>query len=108
MYLDDDYSPRCNEGDALLDRLFGDSDMEYGDRGCTCRQDGCGTGAFDTSWGLRDKPLAMVYSVLQDFDGLYDKDKALTRGTLFEKLDLPFEGGMSGASCGICGGVRND
>ncbi len=37
-------------------------------------------------------PLAMVYCPAQAFEGLYDEDVALSRGTLFSSLDLPFEG----------------
>ncbi|MBE6547827.1 MAG: spore coat associated protein CotJA [Ruminococcaceae bacterium] len=33
----------------------------------------------------------MVYAPLQAFSGLYDEDTALSRGTLFSALDLPFE-----------------
>ncbi len=44
------------------------------------------------TWGLVDYPLAMVYSPLQDFDMLFDKQTALQKGTMFEKLDLPFMG----------------
>ncbi len=44
------------------------------------------------SWGLKNYPLAMVYSPLQDFNGIMDKECALEKGTLFEKLDLPFLG----------------
>ena len=113
MFLDDGYAPRCNDGDDLFDRLFGDGESMHEKDACGCEKDGCGAGEFDTSWGLKGKPIAMVYSVLQDFDGLYDKEKALTRGTLFEGLDLPFTGSSggscgSGNSCGICGGMRND
>ncbi len=44
------------------------------------------------TWGLKDYPLAMVYATLQDFDGIMDKECALQKGTLFEKLDKPFLG----------------
>lgn len=44
------------------------------------------------TWGLQDHPLAMVYSPLQSFKGLFDTDAALSRGTLFSDLYLPFEG----------------
>ena len=113
MFLDDDYTPRCNDGDELLDRLFGASDTDHGVKDCGCGRDGCGVGEYDTTWGLCGKPHAMVYSVLQDFDRIYDKEKALSRGTLFEVLDLPFGGSSGGScgtgnSCGICGGMRND
>ena len=42
---------------------------------------------------LEGTPLAMVYSPAQEFEGLYDVEKALSRGTLFEKLDLVFYSG---------------
>ncbi len=44
------------------------------------------------SWGLKNYPLAMVYAPLQDFNGIMDKECALEKGTMFEKLDLPFMG----------------
>lgn len=44
------------------------------------------------SWGLKNYPLAMVYVPLQSFDKLYNLDNAFEAGTLFEELDLPFEG----------------
>ena len=113
MFLDDTYTPRCNDGDALLDRLFDDSQEKGIDKNLGCEKDGCGAGEYDTTWGLRGKPVAMVYSVLQNFDCLYDKEMALSRGTLFEALDLPFVGSAGdsccpGSSCGICGGIRYD
>ena len=37
-------------------------------------------------------PLAMVYSLPQSWDGIYDTDIALYRGTLFSALDKPFLG----------------
>jgi hypothetical protein len=43
-------------------------------------------------WGLTDYPLASVYAPIQEFEQLYDLDTALKRGTVFEKLDLPFMG----------------
>ena len=46
----------------------------------------------DSSWGLREYPLAMVYSPYQVFRETYTPDTALQRGTLFSELDLPFEG----------------
>lgn len=42
-------------------------------------------------WGLANHPLAMVYAPCQHFEGLYDPDTALLRGTLFSELDLPLE-----------------
>ena len=40
--------------------------------------------------------LAMMYVPFQRFERLYDEEKALSRGTLFEELDLPFYGGKRG------------
>lgn len=42
-------------------------------------------------WGLRDYPLAMVYSPYQSWQNLYTPDLALEKGTLFSELDLPIE-----------------
>ncbi len=36
--------------------------------------------------------LAMVYSPMQSFQGIYEPAVALRQGTLFAELDLPFEG----------------
>ena len=103
MYSNDDFA-LCPEADSenMFDRLFGDRENVGG----TC--DGCGKGERETSWGLVGYPIAMVYSTLQNFDELYDKDKALTRGTIFKELDLPFLGALGGSQCNICGGIRND
>ena len=45
-----------------------------------------------TGWGLKDYPLASVYSPLQEFRNLYDRDTAMKHGTIFEELNLPFMG----------------
>ncbi len=37
-------------------------------------------------------PLAMAYAPMQQWEGLYDIDAALVRGTLFTALDKPFIG----------------
>lgn len=42
------------------------------------------------------KSLAMVYSPKQEFCNLYDEDTALFMGTLFQELNLPFEGSKCG------------
>ena len=56
---------------------------------------GCGVGA-ESRYGLTDRPPASVYAPLQDFDCLYDHERALMRGTLFSVLDLPLEVGRGG------------
>ena len=39
---------------------------------------------------LENMPLAMAYVPWQKFEDLYDPDTALSRGTVFPSLDLPF------------------
>ncbi len=41
-------------------------------------------------------PLAMVYAPCQPWRNLYEPDRALTQGTLFADLDLPFLGVRKG------------
>lgn len=57
----------------------------------------CGSTCGEVGWGLKDHPLAIVYSPCQAFCSLYDPETALGRGTLFSELDLPL-GGVA-ASC---------
>ena len=45
----------------------------------------------------------MVYSPVQHFKDMYDLDTALTQGTVFKELDLPFMG-MSVTKGGNCRG----
>ncbi|MBQ8408191.1 MAG: spore coat associated protein CotJA [Clostridia bacterium] len=52
-----------------------------------------------TGWGLYEYPLAMVYSPYQIFREIYTPDVALSRGTLFSELDLPFEGYKGKGGC---------
>ena len=111
MYLNDDFAARRDTHDEpLLDRLFGECAQSEPKRS-SCGCDGCGRGAQGDSFGLSGYPLAMVYSTLQDFEELYDKEMSLTRGTIFKGLDLPFLGGSSGScgsQCSVCGGGKND
>ena len=84
---------------AVMSETAGDMptpklDERMGNRGCDGnlrmqkpRPDTAGYG-----WGLLDHPLAMVYSPYQFFGDVYSPDVALSRGTLFAELDLPFEG----------------
>ena len=41
---------------------------------------------------LFGRPLAMVYSPCQEFDGLYTPEVGLSHGTVFIELDKPFWG----------------
>ena len=62
-----------------------------------------GTADSQSKWGIEDFPLASVYAPLQKFEGLYELDMALDRGTLFSALDLPF-GGRTIGKGGSCNG----
>ena len=57
-----------------------------GNGGCGC------VSCCGSTWGLHEYPLGMVYSPCQEWRNLYSPTNALTRGTLFSELDLPFEG----------------
>lgn len=51
---------------------------------------GCGECVSFTPPELQGVPLSMVYSPYQHFEGLYECDEALDRGTIFRCLDFPF------------------
>jgi len=76
---------------------------ERGERGSSCPivaertapacNDGDNAGAYIQARGsAHSTSLAMVYSPVQRFEHIYEPEKALSRGTLFEALDLPFVG----------------
>ena len=51
-----------------------------------------GDGCYENeSATLGDKPLAYAYVPVQRWRMLYDPDKGLSRGTIFEELDMPME-----------------
>ena len=52
-------------------------------------------------WGLESRPLAMVYSPCQAWRDAYPPEVALSRGTLFSELDLPFEGSKNKRGCSL-------
>lgn len=89
MYINDDMMPRyecCAQ--AASSNV---SDVMNKEEDCSSM--GCGSGTAAARWGIKDHPLAMVYAPLQEWRSLYDLDTALSRGTLFAELDLPFLGG---------------
>lgn len=45
---------------------------------------------------LGQLPLAMAYVPMQQWGETYSADVALTKGTIFPELDLPFTGGKGG------------
>ena len=60
--------------------------------------------AHRETWGLKGYPLASVYAPLQEYRGLFDKETALLKGTLFSELDLPFMGASIANKGGSCRG----
>ena len=87
MYKDDNMMKNsCNE--SLLRMMMNQSPLSP-TRDIPQSNGSC---ADNSKWGVREHPLSMVYSPLQEFDNLYDLDTALKQGTLFAELDLPFMG----------------
>ncbi len=89
MYINDDMTPRCEScaeisGCNVCDGMSKEDD---------CTAHGCGSNTAAARWGIKGHPLAMVYAPMQEWRSLYDLDTALSRGTLFAELDLPFLGG---------------
>ena len=64
-------------------------------------QNGCADGICGGN-GLTNRSLAMVYSPCQAWRDAYAPDVALSRGTLFSELDLPFEPANKKRGCTIC------
>lgn len=87
----------CSQ-ESLTDKISDRSDRS--DCGCQMNEN------QGHGWGLKNYPLAMVYSPLQEFENLFDTELALEKGTLFSELDLPFMGesvyksGRGGCGCG--------
>lgn len=50
-------------------------------------------------FGVENAVLASVYVPMQKFEGVYDKETALRRGTMFEALDKPFYGDGREVDC---------
>ena len=46
----------------------------------------------DNNVSQKGQVLAMSYVPMQNWQNLYEYDKGLMRGTVFEELDLPFKG----------------
>ena len=104
MYKDDNLTCGCS--DALLRRMIdgsGNSCAEC-ENGCEDRDTRPHPHRDPAGWGLKEYPLASVYAPLQEFDDIYDLDTALSRGTVFSKLDLPFEGDRRVTKGGNCRG----
>ena len=105
MYRERDFAAR-NDGadDEYIRRVLGGGCSEGDDIG---KEEAV---PARKSWGLRDYPLAMVYSPVQEWRELYDEETGLSRGTMFKELDLPFLGSWNDESPACqrgCGGVKN-
>ena len=85
-----DHQHRVNE--HKISGSYGETLNRRASESCS---DGCGTG-MKSRYGLSGLPHGSVYAPLQDFDCLYDHERALKRGTLFSTLDLPLEVGGGG------------
>ena len=97
MYINDDFTLRRDDSaePVICDAcdVMNDADISADGHGCGCE-------SAAARWGIKGHPLAMMYAPLQEWRSLYDLDTALSRGTLFSELDLPFLGGK----CNIGGG----
>ena len=97
---------RCGDvpdGMARAEGLVGNNGAQ-GD-GCGCGEQGvignshpCGEN------GVEGRSLAMVYAPIQSWGNIYDPQTALTRGTLFRELDMPFFGDKKADRGGNCRG----
>ena len=72
--------PREPEGGVNMSRQRIDGSAENGEM---CPESDAAT--------LFDKPLAYAYVPIQRWRMLYEPERALMRGTLFEELDKPME-----------------
>lgn len=75
---------------------------DYSGESCACPD--CDNGYRCGGHGLFGRPLAMVYSPVQEFCRLYELDKALEKGTLFSDLDLPLTAVQNNTKGGCCRG----
>ena len=93
--------PAMAMGDDQKQRDLPQVDERMGNRNCDGSLRKNTSDKYNYGWGLADHPLAMVYSPYQLFRDVYSPDTALTRGTMFGELDLPFEGDKR-KSGGLC------
>ena len=100
MYTEDGtLTPRDRISDEMLGRMLGLTDSP-----APQRQEMPSVPHTAQSLRLPDGfPLASVYAPTQVFRNLYDRETALSRGTIFKELDLPFMG-MTVTKGGSCRG----
>ena len=56
-------------------------------------------GSGDLGWGLKEHPLAMVYSPYNHWRNMFTPDVALEKGTMFAELYFPFEADKRKGGC---------
>ena len=97
MYMDQEpMNPRDRINDETLRRMLGNDQP--------CPNEPMTDLPQKTNLHLPDGfPLASVYAPTQVFRNLYDCETALSHGTIFEELDLPFLG-LSVSKGGSCRG----
>ncbi len=102
---------RVEEG--LLDQLINGCQCdavpawhERSDHAVIPMSSNCGTCGCDydeqanvCGFGVENTVLAAVWAPLNRFEGIYDTDTAMRRGTMFAALDKPFYGGQKEVDC---------
>ena len=89
-------SPPCNQGDLA------ETPNHASHSKCLCGHKNRPAESAKTPCGCpssQQPALAMVYSPFQNWQKLYPPDIALSRGTMFEELDLPLEVGKKEGGC---------
>ena len=91
------FAPRCacEMQSARHDEIKGSYGETLNRRAGEAMNPPCGK-EKNVGYGVTDRPVGSVYAPIQAFAGLYDLPRALSRGTLFEALDLPLEVGKGG------------
>ena len=87
------------------DNIYENAHMDFTPHGRSCEcgdredHDGrypggeCRGCCNDPEWDYCEFPVAMAYVPMQPWEGLYDLETGLRRGTIFPSLDKPFLGG---------------
>ena len=109
MYIDenDNRTPRERIDDSFLRRMLGENEHNRTPNGMTGQgQLSCNPDSPTVhDRRLMNFPLGMMYSPYQEWRHIYDTETALSRGTLFHELDMPWEVpaptiGKGGCCCG--------
>ena len=99
MYIEenDNRTPRERIDDSFLRRMLAENEqgrsVTQGERELTGQGElSCNPDRPTTdNYRLMNFPLGMVYAPYQQWRNAYDEEMALTRGTLFRELDMPWE-----------------